>query len=493
MSSDYLWEGSVKGPVSLYLAVLWIILIGSSNVIFAQVSADSIWTPQQVRTDRDRNDTLDYLGREVTIAGVANIGSGILHEQFLQSFVQNDSSGISIFAKSIDRPFEPGDSLVVNGTIQRYNGLAEVHVTSYSVYPEVTALPAPKPLEKAVYSPESYLGMLVEGEGKIIEKGTTFNGKYFRLAPSDTTGSSMMVYVSNFHRDFGDFDFDVLSIGDEVQVKGVVSEYNPEFPRQRTFKLFLRTPSDLQYGSFPRYYLWFVIGGLLLLSFFVVGWILMLRSRVEKKTDEIKKSLEEKDVLLREIHHRVKNSLSIISGLIELQLDRTEDRVAERVLKDSQSRIHSMALIHDKLYKTDSLSDIKLDEYLKELVTAIHGTFSELKDSVRLVFNTDSVEMDIDRVVPCGLLINELVVNAFKHAFKNGREGVLTIELEKLNGQLELSVADNGPGLPDDFSLEKGDSLGGRLIATFARQLDAETEIEEDREGTVFTFRFPLN
>ncbi|MDZ7681827.1 MAG: sensor histidine kinase [Fodinibius sp.] len=183
--------------------------------------------------------------------------------------------------------------------------------------------------------------MLVKGSGKVIEKGSTDNGKYVRISPSDTSRASMMVYVSNFHNLNKRFDFSVLGIGDEISVTGIVSEYNPEYPNKRTFKLFLRTPDDLSYSSLPRYY-WLMGGGVMVLAIlFIGGWILMLRRQVEKQTKEIQRSLQEKDALLREIHHRVKNSLSIVSGLIGLQIDSTEDRAAQNVLQDSQSRIQS--------------------------------------------------------------------------------------------------------------------------------------------------------
>ena len=458
----------------------------------AQSSADSLWTFSEIRADTNNDQKLDHLGKKVKIGGIANIQTGLLHEHYLQTFVQNDSAGMSIFAQQIDTPFERGDSVVAFGEVQRYNGLSEVHVDSYKVFKGNFTLPEAKPLEKAVRNPHNYLGMVVAGKGKIIEKGSTFNGRYLRLSPSDTSSTSIMVYVSNFHRLSKDFDFGVLSIGDKISIEGVVTEYNPEYPEEQTYKVFLRTPEDLQYSGIPRYY-WYLSGGLIaVVCIFVVGWIVSLRRQVDSKTEQIQQSLEEKEVLLREIHHRVKNNLSIISGLIELQLDGTEDEKAEEVLKNSQSRIRSMALIHDKLYQTDTLSDIQLESYLQELVEAIHDTFTEINEDVKLRFDMDSVAIDIDRVIPCGLLVNELVVNSFKHAFSNGRQGTLSVKLQEIEeGTVELTVADDGPGLPEEFTLTKGDSLGSMLIKTFAAQLEAETSINGEN-GARFTFTFPL-
>jgi two-component sensor histidine kinase len=237
--------------------------------------------------------------------------------------------------------------------------------------------------------------------------------------------------------------------------------------------------------------LYLLFGGVVVGSIFIIGWVIVLRRRVDSKTSEIQHSLEEKDVLLREIHHRVKNSLSIVSGLIELQLEGTNSKDARNVLRNSQSRIHSVALIHEKLYQTESISDIELDNYIRDLVEAIHATFSDSKKFVALSFDLEKVILDIDRVIPCGLLINELIVNAFKYAFKKGEKGRLKIALHQQNNEIVLQISDNGPGLPEDFKKNRNDSLGSMLIDSFAAQLDAQMDIQTSDEGTSFTFTFP--
>lgn len=491
MRTRYLLRGSC------FLVLMGILFGGPIYQVSAQTQPDSLWSFSKIRADVNEDDTLDYLGQEVTITGIANIETGLLHEEYLQSFVQNDSAGMSIFAMGVPTPFKPGDSLVVTGEIQNYKGMAELSVSNYEVFPGAAEEPEPKPLAKAIYSPQKYMGMLVEGEGVIIEKGTVYNGKYLRVSPSDTANKSIMVYVTNFHVQYKEFDFEVLSTGDRVAVKGVVGEYNPKFPEQRTYKVILRTPGDLSYAGIPRYYWYLVVAGLGLGGVLVVGWIVILRRQVKKKTEKIQNTLDEKEellkekkVLLKEIHHRVKNNLSIISGLIGLQLDTTDDEVAQSVLRDSQSRIQSMATIHDKLYQTDSLSEISLDNYLQELIEAIHSTFDRMNDSVQLRFDMESVDISIDKVVPCGLLINELVVNAFKHAFELGKTGILEVSLKNKDGDINLVIADNGPGLPDDFGMDGTGSLGAMLINTFASQLGAEMQILDNREGAVFKFIF---
>lgn len=451
----------------------------------------SIWSFDRIRQDLNGDQVPDHKGENVVVTGIANINSGILHEKFLQAFIQNDSSGMSIFAQDIETPFQAGDSLVVMGYIDQYNGLIEVQVNSYSVYSGESKLPVPIPLTTVAEKPSDYLGMMSEGTGRVIEKGSTFNGKYLIISLEESI-KSMMVYVSNFHLHYQDFDFELISPGDVIHVKGIITEYNPEFPEQRSYKLFLRTPADLEFERIPRFYWYLILAGLGILVLGTAGWIFGLRRRVDTKTRDIQKSLQEKDMLLREIHHRVKNSLAIVSGLIELQLGSTDSEEAINVLQDSQNRIHSVGLIHEKLYQTESLSDIDLGNYIKDLVEAIHGTFTEFKDDVILNFDLDTIEADPDMVIPCGLLVNELVVNTYKHAFKKGKQGSLNVILKQKNGKILLQISDNGPGLPSNFQMEQDGSLGTMLISSFADQLNAEMKIDSgEGTGTTFTFTIP--
>lgn len=476
-----------------FAGIFILMMMIPSSVLSQSTPPDSIWTFKQVRTDLDNDGIPDFLGEDVTVTGIANINSGILHEKFLQAFIQNDSSGMSIFTEEIETPFQVGDSLVINGYIDQYNGLIEVQVNSYQVHPISSPSPAPKPLNTVVKDPAGYLGMMAQGTGRVIDKGTTFNGKYIIISPPQSS-DSIMVYVSNFHVLYEDFNFEILRVGDVVKVKGIITEYNPEFPDLRTYKLFLRTPADLEYENLPIFY-WYVILSILAISILlIIGWVFVLRQRVNAKTHQIQKSLKEKETLLREIHHRVKNSLAIVSGLIELQLGSTESEEAKSILQDSQNRINSIGLIHEKLYQTESLADIDLGNYIKDLVESINSTFSEYQGDVIIRFDLDTIKAEPDKVIPCGLLISELVVNAFKHAYKNGKQGRLDITLKKLNGNILLKVSDNGPGLPDDFDIKKGDSLGTMLITSFSDQLGAKMEINtEEGKGTTFTFEFPHN
>lgn len=458
----------------------------------AQVSSDSTQPISSIAFDANKDDTLDYVGQEVKIGGIANTGFPQVHTTRLQSFLQNENYGIPIFTKAMADSFSIGDSLVVKGRLQNYQGLNEIYVESYRVYPEVDRQFTPKTLSEITANPDQFMGMLVRGTGKIVDKGTIKNGKYLAVSINDTTNFEPKIFVSNFHNNFSAFDFNVLSIGDEINFTGSLAEYVDDGGNQH-YLVYLRTTADLQYAGIPRYYFY---AGAIIVLLIILGagiWILSLRRKVDSKTEQIRQSLEDKEILLREIHHRVKNNLSIISGLLDFQKDTTEIESTHNALQDSQSRIRSMALIHDKLYQTKSLSDIRLDQYLQELVEAISATFINKQNNVKLNFDLNLSKIDIDRVVPCGLLVNELVVNSFKHAFKHTKDGLLTIELQKCDKKAVLTVADNGPGLPEDFDFGTGDTLGSMLIQTFADQLEADMTIDREHDGAAFLFTFPLN
>lgn len=458
---------------------------------FGQSSADSLWSFDTIRTDLNGDGLPDFLNQKVTVTGVVNVDTGLFHEHYLQIFIQNDSTGMSVFSTAAPTPLAIGDSIIVHGKIDRFYGMTEVHADSYRVIKRDAEFPVHS-LEDAIINPTKFLGMIVEGSGRVIEKGRSFNGKFIKVKPRGVDGD-MMVYVSNFHRLFSDFNFDVLSVGDEISVKGIITEYNPEFPDQQVFKLFLRTTDDLKYRSIPKYYIIMLLIVLGIGITFIAAWTLILRLRVKSKTNKIQESLNQKEVLLKEVHHRVKNSLSIVSGLIEIQRSSTDNEEVVEILKDCQTRINSVGLIHDKLYKSDSLTDVKLDEYIRQLVKSIHETFSEYYEKVSLEFEMETIKLDTHRTIYCGLLISELVVNSFKHALSKVDDGKLIISIRKDGDNVNLIVSDNGPGLPDNFDSENADNLGTLLIKTFATHLKAEMNTyETDGGGATFSFSFPF-
>jgi PAS domain S-box-containing protein len=203
------------------------------------------------------------------------------------------------------------------------------------------------------------------------------------------------------------------------------------------------------------------------------------------------RSLAEKEFLLKEVHHRVKNNLQVISSILNLQSGYITDESLLSIFKESQDRIKSMALIHEKLYQSSELTNIDFREYVETLSATLFHSYA-LGQNVKFSTKVADVLMDIDVAVQLGLLLNELCSNAMKHAFPDNRAGELTIELgaAKDAGFYTLSVADNGVGLPDDFDMEKTASMGMRLISAMVTQLEGTLKIEKTG-GTKFSVTFP--
>lgn len=487
MGLSKVWDNKVFLVKAILLGLLY--EMPQPGSLYAQSSSSGLTPLYKIKQDLDGDGIADLTGDTVIVSGIVNIATGQLHEIYLQTFIQNDSTGVSLFAESVDKPVKPGDSVVATGIIRQYYGLNEVHIEDYKIIKEGVSLPEPIALSKFMDRLHLFEGMIVNCSGRVAGKGSRFNGKYINISPAGIS-RSVMVYVSNFHTQYQDFDFESISIGDRVRATGILTQYNPEYPAKSTFKIVLRTPDDLDILGIPQSTLvWLGLFGIFI-SVLAIGWIVTLRAKVKSKTKQIRKSLSEKEILLKEIHHRVKNNLAIISGLIELQLDSTPNEETRKVLRDSQARIRSMAFVHDKLYRTSTVTDIAMKTYVEELVQVLKSTFASPDSDIKLEFDLDETNLDIDRAIPCGLLINELVVNAFKHAFDSHERGVLEIRLKQGGSDLELSVADNGPGLPDDIDIKKGSSLGMMLIDTFASQLKATMEVNNEN-GAQFSFSFP--
>jgi len=205
---------------------------------------------------------------------------------------------------------------------------------------------------------------------------------------------------------------------------------------------------------------------------------------------QIAASLKEKEVLLKEIHHRVKNNLQVISSLLNLQAATVVDGKTLEQLRESQNRIRSMALIHERLYQSGNLARIDFGEYVRSLVGFLARTYS--MSTVRIVVNVQSIDLPVNTAIPCGLIINELVSNALKYAFPGGREGEVNIDLVvKPDGSGVLSVRDDGIGLPAELVPQKTTTLGLQLVNTLTKQLNGSIELMRGN-GTTFSITFPL-
>ncbi len=217
------------------------------------------------------------------------------------------------------------------------------------------------------------------------------------------------------------------------------------------------------------------------------------RKRVEA---QIRQSLREKELLLEEIHHRVKNNLQIMSSLFNLQMRFTQEPTALKILKESQSRIRSMALIHEKLYHSEDLEHLDFADYLKSLTTYLSHLY-DMGSRVKLKLEISPLNLGMDKAIPCGILVTELVSNALKHAFpetdENKSSGEILIQLTQPKPQFaELSVSDNGIGLVKKPDFKKAKTLGWHLIKTLSGQIDGELKIQI-QNGTCVSILFPLS
>ena len=210
----------------------------------------------------------------------------------------------------------------------------------------------------------------------------------------------------------------------------------------------------------------------------------------ERADGRVKASLGEKEVLLKEVHHRVKNNLQIISSLLDLQTGSSPHEQTLRLVKESQNRIRAMALIHEQLYESEDLARIDFGEYVRDLSTNLFRAYEVGPDSVALKVDCEDVRLSLDKAIPCGLVINELVTNALKYAFPERQPGEIAVGLRSHgDDEVTLRVADNGVGLPDDSEPESAESLGLKLVAALADQLGGTLELDRTR-GIEFRITF---
>lgn len=204
---------------------------------------------------------------------------------------------------------------------------------------------------------------------------------------------------------------------------------------------------------------------------------------------ELKNSLKEKEVLLKEVHHRVKNNLQVISSILNLQSAYVQEEKTLSILKESQNRIKSMAFIHESLYQTNDFSEINFSEYVVNLSKNLVHSYLINLNLIELKLDVNKVSLNLDLSIPCGLIINELVSNALKYAFEENEKGYILIKLFLQDGFVNLTVSDNGKGLPKEIDYKNTDSLGLQLVTTLAEQINAEITLSNTK-GTTFNIKF---
>ena len=201
-------------------------------------------------------------------------------------------------------------------------------------------------------------------------------------------------------------------------------------------------------------------------------------------------SLKEKEILLKEIHHRVKNNMQIISSLLKLQSKYTNDEKIKELFEISQDRVRSMSLVHEKLYASPDLANIHIDSYIRNLISHLQASYIHDHDLIVVEYDLDKLDIDINSAIPCGLILNELLTNCLKYAFPNGMKGVVTVRFKNEQDNYLFSVEDDGIGMPENFVIEESDSLGLQLVSSLVLQLHGKLELS-GINGSLFTIRFP--
>jgi len=212
-----------------------------------------------------------------------------------------------------------------------------------------------------------------------------------------------------------------------------------------------------------------------------------MHEAVVMRENELREAVREKEVLLKEMHHRVKNNLNVVASLLSLQSDQVGDsKDAKEALTASRNRIFSMALVHEDLYKSKNLSYVQMDSYIQSLLNELSGFYNP-SARIQLISHIDDISLDIIHAVPCGIVLNELLTNAFKHAFSKDESGRIIVSLHESGptaGEYVLSVQDNGAQLPETFEKRESESLGMQLVKILANQLNGELLIHRDTDGS---------
>lgn len=201
---------------------------------------------------------------------------------------------------------------------------------------------------------------------------------------------------------------------------------------------------------------------------------------LKSKEDALISSIKEKEILLREIHHRVKNNLQIICGLLQIQIVNIDDFNSKIILNDAFNRIHTMALIHSHIYDSTNFSTIDFESNLNSLINGIIEIFNNNNQTIKIVIKSQKIYLNISQAIPCALILNELITNSFKHAFIQKSDGIIRVILAEKNNIITIAVIDNGIGFPDEFDITKTQTIGMDLVKRLAKQLNGNLTIKSN-------------
>lgn len=603
------------GLLSRVMAPILVVLITLPSPVPAQdTSLVPTMTIGEARIDANGDFMPDRLGQRVTVGGRASSHSGVMHTSRLSIFIQDTSGGIEIYNIDPGPPIEEGDSVVVRGTIEMYEGVTRIVRAIYRVIKVHGPMARPIDLTIAEIPSERHEGMLIRTHGVVTRSWNDDYGSYLTIREQYGDRDSMIVFLANRHKP--GIDFSRLSEREVVSVTGILGQYVRGGALNSGYEVYPRYPEDirLQRGRTTDYLYALIISAALVVI--TLAWVFSTRRQVANRTRELRESeqrfrnllenvqlvaltvdhearitfaneymmkltgwsntellamdlldvvvppagmsrqayreavrsgsvpshfegelithtgdrrliawnstvvhsptggvagtaslgediterkraeeqlsasLKEKELLVREVYHRVKNNLQTISSLLSLQSDSIADPATREMFIENQHRIRSMTMIHERLYRSSSLARIDMREYLQGLANSLFRSYA-VNRNITLNVDVRDVVMSADASIVCGLIVNELLSNTLKHAFPGDRSGAITLTMfPGRHGTYELTFADDGVGLPEGLDIHATRTLGMNLITSLSQQLHADIEISTTG-GTRYVITIP--
>ncbi len=478
------------------LTLLWIVVYSAHSFAF-QIQQKEHFTDYTVVSsleeafeDIDNDGVLDRDSQKISVRAVALYGAKLISEEHFISYIFDRTRAGMVYAADNTFDFEKGDSLLIYGTVFMYHGMHEVIVDQIEVISK-----AQQSIERVDISDrkkelKSLLGAPVSAEFLLLSKEKLPAGS-IRMKVSLMVGSEheFYVFIRSNQVEKKNFNVDKFKIGDRLAVTGVLGYYRDDYGYE-SFQVYPETPSDINPIGIPTELLFALLIGFCLLITGIITWNYSLRTKIDSHTKDISSALNEKTVLLNEIHHRVKNNLAVVSGFLQLEMMKgNHTDGVKKVLDENILRIKSMGYIHEQLYKSQDFSNINMEDYINVLANEISNTYSPGDKKIELVINCDDISLNMNQAIPCALTINELLSNAYKHAFIGVESGKIEISIINHEHKILVKVEDNGVGLPKDINFEYSDSLGMLLVHQFVAQLESTLNYR-NTIGSSFSFAF---
>jgi|GEM_PF-7072639 len=442
-----------------------------------------------VRVDRDNDFIPDRMGDTVTVAGRASVGTGILHRERLQVFLQDNSGGIELFGRQFMDPIEVGDSVIATGIVGQYNGLTQLNTLHYKIVETTPSAPGSVDLTISETHSERYEGMLVRVQGRIVNKRMNRGGQYILLTQPEESDEILAIFVRDFHRPR--VDFDDYSVGDEVRVTGTLGQYDFDPPYREYYQIYPRDPGDIEAVGITRS-AYYRIGAVVILLFLAsLTWVLALRIQVKNRTKQLREANEklhrlsghlmeaqeeERRRISRDLHDNLGQSLTSIC--IDLERAKNASGVRQRktligrALQGAQqglTRIRALAYV----LRPSLIDDLGLREAIESYISEF-----ELATDIKVKVSFQFENHEIPSVISTNVyrVLQEALNNVYKHA----EAPRVTVQIRTEGDKLLLKVQDRGKGFDPDSSRtnntlgiigmkERAQLLGGTLTVVSSR------------------------